>query len=69
MAGLGAYDGDLVPVPCDQIGLAGQHGAAAPEVEAVLLCGEDSVALLLSLPALLVQQGDAVHHPAGLVGV
>ena len=50
--------------PGHQAGLTGQHGAAAPEGEAVLPLGEDGVTLLLPTLALLNQQGGVVHEPA-----
>ena len=53
----------------DQVGLAGQHGTAAPEVEGVLPFGQYRVALLLPPLTLLVKQGGVVQEPAGLVEV
>ena len=68
-AGLGVDDRYLVPSPGDQVGLASQHGTAAPEVEGVLPFGQYRVALLLPPLTLLVKQGGVVQEPAGLVEV
>ena len=69
-AGLGVYDGYLVPSPGDQVGLAGQHGAAAPEAaEGVLPFAQYRVAPLFPTLPLLVQQGGVVQEQAGLVEV
>ena len=68
-AGLDVDDGGVIPPLGDEVGLAGQRGGAASQVESVLPLGEDGVALPFPFRSLLVELGRVVHQPLGLVEV